>query len=98
MDEVTHLDSHKETFYRVQLSAHENIRQLLEVEDKRVLYVKLADRLHNMCTIKHKPYVSQCRTSEETLLFFVPLAEHLALKEAAAELKELCLEVLNRSA
>ena len=95
---VTHLDSQKSTFYKVQLSSHENIRKLLEVEDQRVLYVKLADRLHNMRTIQYKPYVSQRRTSEETLLFFVPLAEHLGLKEAAWELKELCLEVLNRSA
>ena len=95
---VTHLDSNKDTFYKVKLSPHENIRMLLEVDDQRVLYVKLADRLHNMRTIQYKPYVSQRRTSEETLLFFVPLAEHLGLKEAAGELKELCFEVLNRSA
>jgi len=52
-----------------------NILMLLEVEDKRALYVKIADRMHNMRTIKAKPYKSQRRTSEETLLFFVSLAK-----------------------
>ena len=94
VDGVTNLDSQKSTFYKVQLSSHENIRKLLEVEDQRVLYVKLADRMHNMRTIQYQPYVSQRRTSEETLLFFVPLAEQLGLKEAAAEFKELCFEML----
>ena len=51
VDGVRHLASNKATFYKVQLSSQENIRQLLEVEDPRVLYVKLADRLHNMRTI-----------------------------------------------
>ena len=95
---VTRLDSNKDTFYKVKRSSHENIRMLLGVADQRVLYVKIADRMHNMRTIQYKPYKSQRRTSEETLLFFVPLADHLGLTAAAAELKELCFEVLNRSA
>ncbi|MEM7055561.1 MAG: HD domain-containing protein [Bacteroidota bacterium] len=94
VDGVTHLDSHKDTFYKVKLSPYENIRMLLGVSDQRVLYVKIADRMHNMRTIQYKPYKSQRRTAEETLLFFVPLAEHLGLKEAAAEFKELCFKVL----
>ena len=96
VDGVTHLESNKDTFYKVKLSAHENILMLLGVSDQRVLYVKLADRMHNMRTIQYKPYKSQQRTSEETLLFFVPMAEQLGLPAAAAELKELCLAVLQK--
>ncbi|MEM7055480.1 MAG: HD domain-containing protein [Bacteroidota bacterium] len=96
VDGVTHLDSYKGTFYKVKLSPHENIRMLLEVVDKRALYVKIADRTHNMRTIQHKPYESQRRAAEETLLFFVPLAEKLELYKAAQELKERSFEVLTK--
>jgi Na+/proline symporter len=95
VDGVTNLDSNRETFYKLKLSAHENIRKLLEVVDKRALYVKLADRMHNMRTIQAKPYESQRRTAEEALLFFVPIAEKLGLINTAEELKELCFAVLN---
>jgi Na+/proline symporter len=95
VDSVTNLDSNKETFYKLKLSAHENIRKLLEVVDKRALYVKLADRMHNMRTIQAKPYEGQRRTAEETLLFFVPVAQSLGLKPMAEELKERCFAVLN---
>ena len=51
-----------------------------------------------MRTIQAKPYKSQPKTVEETLQFFVLLAEKLGLKEAAAELKERSIEVLHRGA
>ena len=93
---VTHFNTHKDTFYKVKLSAAENIRMLLETSDKRVLYVKLADRMHNMQTIQHKPYASQRHTAEETLLVYVPLAQKLGLAQAAATFKEICLKVLTQ--
>jgi Na+/proline symporter len=95
VDGVTNLDSNKETFYKLKLSTHENIRKLLEVTDKRALYVKLADRMHNMRTIHVKPYESRRRTAEETLLFFVPMAEKLGIVNAAEELKERCFSILS---
>jgi Na+/proline symporter len=93
---VTHLESSKDTFYKVKLSAHENIWSLLEVKDKRAWYVKLADRLHNMRTVQYKPYEKQKAIAQETLQFFVPLAEQLGLKAAAKELKELCWEIFEK--
>jgi hypothetical protein len=93
---VTHMESNKETTYPVLLSRPENIYRLLEAEDPRVLYVKLADRMHNMRTIQAKSYESQRRTAEETLLFFVPLAKYLGLAEAAEELKNRSFEVLGQ--
>jgi Na+/proline symporter len=91
---VTHMESSKDTTYKVLLSHPENIHRLLEAEDKRVLYVKLADRMHNMRTIQVKGVESQRRTAEETLLFFVPLAKYLHLSEAAEELKRRSFDVL----
>ena len=93
---VTHMESHQATTYKVLLSHPENIHRLLGAEDQRVLYVKLADRMHNMRTIQAKPYESQRRTAEETLLFFVPLAKYLGLTEAAEELKNRSFEVLGK--
>jgi hypothetical protein len=93
---VTHMEGNKDTLYQVLLSHPENIHRLLGAEDPRVLYVKLADRMHNMRTIQAKPYESQRRTAEETLLFFVPLARQLGLLEAAEELKKRSFEVLGK--
>ncbi len=93
---VTHMESNQETLYKVLLSYPENIHRLLGAEDPRVLYVKLADRMHNMRTIQAKPYKSQRRTAEETLLFFVPLAKYLGLSEAAEELKNRSFGVLGK--
>jgi (p)ppGpp synthase/HD superfamily hydrolase len=96
VDGVTHLESNKDTIYKIKLSPHENILSLLEVKDKRAWYVKIADRLHNMRTIQYKPYEKQKATAQETLQFFVPLAEQLGLQATAKEFKELCWEVFEK--
>jgi Na+/proline symporter len=97
VDGVTHLDSNFNTLYKVKLAAHENIQQLLEIQDKRVLYVKLADRLHNMRTIQyHSSLAKQKQIADETLKFFVPMAQHLGIKEIMEELKNISLEVINK--
>ena len=62
-----------------------------------MLYVKLADRMHNMRTIQYHPSLAkQKHIAEETLQFFVPIAKHLGLTQAVKELKELSLAVLNQ--
>jgi Na+/proline symporter len=94
---VTHFESMQESFYKVQLAPHENIMMLLGVEDKRVLYVKIADRMHNMRTIEgHSSYAKKKQIAEETLQFFVPLAQKLDLEVAAAELQERSVAVINQ--
>jgi len=96
VDGVTHLDSNLKN-KRIQLTAHENIQQLLETKDERVLYVKLADRLHNMRTIEgHSSLEKQKKIAEETLQFFVPMAKSLKLTPMAEELKERSFALLNR--
>ena len=97
VDGVTHFESRKDTFYKVQLTNHENILMLLETADKRALYVKIADRMHNMRTIEgHSSYQKKKSIAEETLQFFVPLAKALNLENAAEELKERSMKVINQ--
>ncbi len=80
---------------RLSLRDHENIYRLMNYEDKRAALVKLADRLHNMRTIQwHSSLEKQQSIANETLLFFVPMADSLGLTAMAQELKELSLEVL----
>ena len=93
---VTHMESNEATIYKVLLSHPENIHRLLGTKDARMLYVKLADRMHNMRTIAAKSPESQRRTAEETLLFFVPLAKYLGLMAAAEELRTLSFRVLGK--
>jgi energy-converting hydrogenase Eha subunit F len=95
VDGVTHLESDIKTHKRIQLSTHENIQKLLDVKDERVLYVKLADRLHNMRTIEgHSSLEKQKKIAEETLQFFVPIARHIQLNAISDELKSLSSKVL----
>ncbi len=97
VDYVTHFENFKDSFYRMKLNDTENKRMLLEATDKRALYVKVADRLHNMRTIEgHKTEEKKKKISEETLTFFVPLAGQLGLEKAAEELLDISTRVLNR--
>jgi len=98
VDGVARVDSCLQSFKRIQLSTYEIIRKLLEVRDERVLYVKLADRLHNMRTIEgHSSLAKQKKIAEETLQFFVPTARHLKLHPIEKELQQLASQVLNKS-
>jgi len=96
VDKVTHLESTQDSFYKIKLSAEENILMLLESGDDRAMYVKLADRVHNLRTIQGKSLASQVRIAKETLQFFVPQAQRLGLHQVVQELKEGCIEILNK--
>ena len=93
---VTCLDSRLKSYKKLQLSQDESIRKLLESKDERVLYVKIADRLHGMRTMAgHLAPEEQKAIAKETLLVFVTLAEKLGLTGTAEELKERCSSVLS---
>ncbi len=75
----------------------ENFRKLLMAmsKDLRVLLVKLADRLHNMRTIKHLPVEKQQRKARETMDIFAPLAGRMGMQWMRDELEDLGFRVLN---
>lgn len=75
----------------------ENFRKLLMAmsKDLRVLLVKLADRLHNMRTIKHLPLAKQQQKAHETMEIFAPLAGRMGMQYMREELEDLSFHVLN---
>ncbi len=63
-------------------------------EDVRVLYVKLADRLHNMRTIWAVNPAKQKRKANETMTVLVPIAHRLGINSIKSELENICLKYL----
>jgi GTP diphosphokinase / guanosine-3',5'-bis(diphosphate) 3'-diphosphatase len=78
----------------------ENLRKLLLAiaADVRVLLIKLADRLHNMRTLEHRPPEARRVTAEETLDIYAPLAGRMGMHEMREELEDLSFRELNPDA
>ena len=99
VDEVTHLQSLPGSIHQVKLSVEEKLQMLKGTENTRALYIKVADRMHNMRTIEgHKPLAQQQLIAEETMRFFVPLSKQLGLPMAATELEKQSAAVLRKKA
>src|SRR3989344_503177 len=77
--------------YRGEERYRENLRKMMlaMAEDIRVVFIKLADRLHNMQTLAHVPAHKRKRIADETLEIYAPLADRLGMGKLKSRLENL---------
>ncbi len=100
-DEITHLvDGLTKIAHISNLSKEkqqaENVRKMVlaMITDVRVVLIKLADRLHNMRTMKFLKPEQRARISQETLDIYAPIAHRLGMGKMRSELEDLSFQNL----
>lgn len=95
VDGVTKIDAL--TCSKFNLTESDSIKHLLIAmgDDIRVIFIKLADRLHNMRTVKFLNRNKQISMAKETQELFIPIAERIGVRKLRTELQDLTFECLH---
>jgi GTP pyrophosphokinase len=95
VDSVTKISSFH--FDSAKTEQAENFRKMLlsMAQDLRVMFIKLADRLHNMRTVQYLPPDRAARMARETRDIYAPLAHRLGIARMKRELEDLALKALD---
>ncbi|MDT7043873.1 bifunctional (p)ppGpp synthetase/guanosine-3',5'-bis(diphosphate) 3'-pyrophosphohydrolase [Candidatus Nitronereus thalassa] len=104
-DEVTHLVEGVTKIGQIPFQTYEekqaeNFRKMLlsMADDIRVVFIKLADRLHNMRTLEHMSESKRKQIAQETVEIYAPLANRLGMSWMKQELEDLCFQYLKPEA
>lgn len=80
-----------------QTEAAENFKKILNatIEDPRTMIIKLADKTHNMRTLKYQPIEKQRRIAQEVINLYAPIAGRLGIYKIKSELEDLAFHILH---
>lgn len=97
VDGVTKINQLKVEAKEKDFSEEESMKHLLLAmgNDLRVIFIKLADRLHNMQTIEFLKREKQIKMATETESLFIPIAERIGVRKIRSELQALTFKCLH---